>query len=213
MHESAMKRRFTTAAIPILLLGGALGFLLPEPAPTADPAMTRGSAPTVDPAPNGELSQTPEDVEAVRAYLLEAFERQKQLDMAFAAAMPDSAWRWAPNDDVRDFAKQIAHVTHDFFQPWREDGGPSADSTAYLNDRAVMIAQLEEGWDWAIERYGGMSAEDLAAVVPMFTGQRLPQWREATYWIEHAQWTRGSVVPYLRANGVTPPNIRFFTTG
>ncbi len=137
-----MKRRFTTAAIPILLLGGALGFLLPEPAPTADPAMTRGSAPTVDPAPNGELSQTPEDVEAVRAYLLEAFERQKQLDMAFAAAMPDSAWRWAPNDDVRDFAKQIAHVTHDFFQPWREDGGPSADSTAYLNDRAVMIAQL-----------------------------------------------------------------------
>lgn len=198
-----MKTRTTTTLTFVLLLaGGTLALLPGEEVPDVSP-----------PDPPEAAADHGQDIEAVRSYLLEAFHRQKELDLAYAGAMPDSAWRWAPNDDVRDFAEQIAHITHDFFQPWREDGGPSADSTAYLNDRAVMIAQLEEGWEWAIGRYRSMSAGDLAAVVPMFTGQRLPRWREATYWIEHAQWTRGSVVPYLRAHGVAPPNIRFFTTG
>jgi hypothetical protein len=156
-------------------------------------------------------SRPMQDVEVVRGYLLEAFERQKRLDAAYARAMPDSAWRWAPTADVRDFAQQMAHATHEFFSPWRDDGGPSVDSAAYLNDREAMVAELEDGWDWAIRRYRDMTAAELTEEVEFFTGQTLPQWRYGTYWIEHAMWTRGSVVPYLRMHGVEPPTISFFT--
>ena len=153
-----------------------------------------------------------EDVETARAYLLEAFQRHKALDLAYAEAMPDSAWRWAPTGGVRDYAQQLAHITHNFFTPWRGEDGPSADSTAYLNDRAIMVEQIEEGWDWAIAHIETMPAEEMVEEIEFFGGQVIPRWRAGTYWIEHAMWTRGSVVPYLRLQGVKPPPIGFFTT-
>lgn len=150
------------------------------------------------------------DVEAIRAYLVDALQRNRELDVAYVRAMPDSAWRWAPARGVRDFAQQMAHVTHDFFGPWRDDAGPSADSAAYLNDPDMMVIQIEEGYDWAIARFRDMSAEDLTEPRDFGLARPLPPWRAGAYWIEHAMWTRGSVVPYLRAQGVTPPQIRFF---
>jgi hypothetical protein len=186
-----MNRRLVDAA------GGALIVLL---------ALLLGSSGTnPDPGP-------PDDTEAIRAYLLEAFQRHKALDLAYAQAMPDSAWRWAPADGVRDYAQQIAHIAHDFFTPWRGEHGPSADSAAYLNDRSVMLEQIEEGWDWAIGNVEAMAAAELTEEIEFMGGQVIPRWRASTYWIEHAMWTRGSVVPYLRMNGVTPPPIGFFTT-
>ena len=172
------------AALALLVIG-AFGFSRPNPEPV-------------------------QDIETMRAYLLDAFQRHKEPDVAYVNAMPDSAWRWAPTEGVRDYAQQMAHVTHDFFTPWRGDTGPSADSASYLNDKAVMVAQIEEGYDWALAHFGAMSTEELSETVEIFGGRRLPQWRNGTYWVEHAMWTRGSVVPYLRAQGVRPPGIRFF---
>jgi len=161
---------------------------------------------------SGPDSPPPQDMEATRTYLLEAFQRHRELDVAYAQAMPDSAWRWAPADGVRDYAQQVAHITHDFFRPWRGEDGPTADSAAYLNDRTVMVEQIEEGWDWAIRYIETMPDEELGEEIEFFGGQVIPQWRAGTYWIEHAMWTRGSVVPYLRLHGVTPPSIGFFTS-
>jgi len=49
------------------------------------------------------------DIDVVRGYVMDALERFKTWDMDIALAIPDSALRWAPNPDVRDFAEQVEH--------------------------------------------------------------------------------------------------------
>jgi hypothetical protein len=41
-------------------------------------------------------------------------------------------------------------------------------------------------------------------------GQSTPLWRVMQYWLDHAMWTRASVIPYLRLNGVDPPQVTFW---
>ena len=53
------------------------------------------------------------DVESIRALLVTGFENNRAMDMDFVRAIPDSALRWAPNEDVRDFAEQIEHTALD----------------------------------------------------------------------------------------------------
>jgi uncharacterized damage-inducible protein DinB len=41
-------------------------------------------------------------------------------------------------------------------------------------------------------------------------GNTLSTWRIMIYWLDHALWTRGQLVPYLRMHGVAPPDVLFF---
>ena len=41
-------------------------------------------------------------------------------------------------------------------------------------------------------------------------GRPAPLWRIMQYWLDHAMWTRASVIPYLRLNGVAPPAVAFW---
>lgn len=150
------------------------------------------------------------DTQAIRAYLLQAFQRNLELDLAYLAAAPDSMLRWAPAEDVRDFTQQIAHTTHDFFRPWREGAPMAADTVRYLNDRDVLAQHLTDGYGWILEQIVGMTPSELTAPMSLDQMGEHPVWRVYTYWVEHAMWTRATTVPYLRINGVSPPRVRFF---
>jgi len=147
------------------------------------------------------------DLDRVRAYLVDGFERNRAMDPAYLDAAPDSMMRWAPTEGVRDFASQMAHTTHDFFAPWRSD--TAADSAIYLNDKAALAARLGEGYDRAIDRLRTMDDATLL-VEQEVLGRPAPLWRMMQYWLDHAMWTRTSVIPYLRLNGVAPPPVAFW---
>jgi hypothetical protein len=116
-------------------------------------------------SPSLSQAQLPEDAqtESIRRYLLQAFQRNMELDLTYLAAAPDSMLRWAPTVGVRDFSQQLTHTTHDFFRPWRDDAPPASDSTKYLNDRESLAANLTEGYGWIIQRIETMSTEELRA--------------------------------------------------
>lgn len=148
--------------------------------------------------------------EAMRTYLLEGFQRNLELDLAYLESAPDSMLRWAPTEGVRDFAEQIAHTTHDFFRPWREGAPEPADAARYLNDREVLAHHLRGGYGWVLERIEAMTTDDFNAVQSLGPMGEYSMWRVFVYWIEHAMWTRATTVSYLRMNGVVPPRVRFF---
>lgn len=159
-------------------------------------------------APSPARAQVDSTLESIRSVLTQRFERNREMDLAFLDAMPDSAWRWAPTPDVRDYAEQMAHTTHNFFAPWRDDFTPP-DTARLLNDRTLLRAELGAGYDWAIDRLRSLSHAQLLAEQPI--GQNTPPlWRVMMYWLDHALWTRGQLVPYLRIHGVDPPGVLFF---
>ncbi len=151
----------------------------------------------------------PREMETIRAYLIDAFERARAMDVEFAAAIPDSALRWAPNDEVRDFAEQIAHTANNFFigdAVFGESAPQLAEKDdALLNDRQALAASIGEAYDWILERLRAMPADDLAEEVDFF-GRPMTRWRVCTFALEHAWWTRGQMVPYFRAHGMAPPS-------
>ena len=154
-------------------------------------------------------AQRSSTVSEIRVHLLDGLRRNEAMDLAYLDAAPDSMLRWAPSPEVRDFAEQLVHTTHDFFRPWREGYVPP-DSAVLLNDRGVLARELRAGYAWARARVDGLSDDELLATVRIAAGITAPRWREVQYWLDHAMWTRASVIPYLRIHGVTPPPVDFW---
>lgn len=153
------------------------------------------------------------DIEAVRGYVMDALERSKTWDMSIALAIPDSALRWAPNPDVRDFAEQVEHGANNLFIAGSLFGGePPAfgDSEVILNDKQALSEAVGRAYDWLIEHLPELSDEAWAESVPFFGGQMMPRWRICVFALEHAMWTRGQLVPYFHAHGVPVPQQRLF---
>jgi hypothetical protein len=154
-------------------------------------------------------SGTTIDVEAIRAILLHGLEQHKQMDIEFTQAIPDSALRWKPTPEVRDFAQQIHHIAVDNanFVVWggiREMGPTLGDTAVYFNDKSELERVVVTSYDWVIETLRALPAEELLEETELF-GQRLQKWHVYLQALAHADWTRGQVVPYFRLNGMGPP--------
>ncbi len=149
----------------------------------------------------------------MQSYLINAFERAKAWDMSLAQAMPDSALRWAPSDDVRDYAEQIVHAANNLFiaqSVFGMEAPDIGDPEVLMNDKAALAGAVGTAYDWIVQQLQAMPAADLAAEAPFFGGRMMPKWRICLFALEHAMWTRGQLVPYLRAHGVTPPPQQLF---
>ena len=154
-------------------------------------------------------SGTTIDVEVLRAVLLHGLEQHKQMDIEFTQAIPDSALRWKPTPEVRDFAQQIEHIAVDNanFMVWggiRERLPTWGDTTMYLNDKAELERVVIASYDWVIETLRALPPEEMVEETELF-GQRLQKWHVYLQALAHADWTRGQVVPYFRLHGMGPP--------
>lgn len=152
--------------------------------------------------------------EDLRSALIGDFERHRQMDIAFARAIPDSALRWAPTEGVRDFAQQIEHITgaNTMFVAGAVLGtdAPSlGDPETYLNDKEALVRMVGEAYDYALQSLRELPAERFVADTELF-GQSLPRWRVYSLALAHADWTRGQLVPYFRLHGVDPPDWALF---
>lgn len=154
------------------------------------------------------------DIEEVRAMLIDGFEKARTMDLEFAMAIPDSAFRWAPTEGVRTFTEQVAHggLGNTLFMagPVLGEERPVAGDTAvYLNDRDALVEALNGAYDYVIEGVMELPAEEFLMETTLF-GQAMPKWRVLVQALTHGIWTRGQMVPYFRMNGLKPPRYRAF---
>lgn len=194
---------------------------LPAPAAGQQPEAEAAPSAAVGPgavagAPTaaGGVAARALDAEALRAVLVRGFEEHRAMDLEFVAAIPDSALRWAPTPGVRDFARQVEHVVTSnallLARAVLDRTPPSfGDSAAYLNDREALAGLVEASYDWVLEELRSLPAEELTEETELI-GRRVAKWNAVLFALQHADWTRGQLVPYFRLNGVEPPQWRFY---
>jgi len=154
------------------------------------------------------------DADSLKAVLIHGLEQHRRMDLEYARAMPDSALRWAPTPDVRDYAEQVHHIVIDnalfTARAIRGEEVPSfGDTAVYLNDAEELERVVEETYAYTLGTLREMPSEELLEGTELF-GEERAKWRVFQLALAHADWTRGQLVPYLRLNGVEPPDWRIY---
>lgn len=156
------------------------------------------------------LCTAPLAAQDMRAALMDDFERQRGNVLGMVDAMPESGLRSAPTEGVRDFAQQIEHVVQGnlgiigsgFDRPVGIDG---FDPEAYLNSKEELKRFVNAGYDEVAEVLGQMSDADMGGETGLFGQATVERWKLIQTAYEHAVWTLGATVPYLRLEGSAPP--------
>ena len=156
------------------------------------------------------LVAAPLSAQDIKSSLLNDFERQRGNVLGMVDAMPESGLRTAPTEGVRDFAQQIEHVVqgnvgivssgYD-----RPVDIPQMDPESYLNSKAELKNMVNAGFDLIAEMVGNMSDADMQAEATLFGQATVEKWVLIKTAYEHAVWTLGATVPYVRGQGGTPP--------
>lgn len=179
--------------VPGLLAATALSAQqLPPSAPTAPQTPTAAQVLTGMPA---------------RTVLLEDVERSRQNLLKYLDAAPDSMLGFRPMPGVRTFAGQIAHAAganpYIVGGAWKVQSRFRPDNTAERS-KAGLRTLVNGAYD-EMARLVREAPEAQLAARGTFANMTKPNWRWVGTALEHATWTLGQTVPYLRANGVTPP--------
>ena len=146
--------------------------------------------------------------------LLADFQRNRATVLAYIDAMPDSAADFRPTPGVRTFAGQFDHLvsTNLDVAAVALRGLKSApalgDSTAYLHNKAALKKYAEATYDYVLKALQQATPAQLKKPVAMYGQPPQPALRLAALSFEHSVWTLGQLVPYLRLNGVTPPEYK-----
>jgi hypothetical protein len=146
--------------------------------------------------------------------LLTDFQRNRTTVLAYIDAMPDSAVDFRPTPGVRTFAGQFDHIvsTNLDVAAIALRGLKSApalgDSTVYLHQKAALRKYAEATYDYLLKALQQASPAQLKKPVAMYGQPPQPALRLAALSYEHSVWTLGQTVPYLRLNGVTPPEYK-----
>ena len=149
---------------------------------------------------------------AVPADVMADWERNRTAVLAYIAAMPDSAMGYRPTPGVRTFAEQFDHIVSTNLDVAAValrglKAAPSlGDSAVYLHDKAALEKYAAATYDYFLAALGGATAAQLAKPVAIYGQPPQPALRLVCLSFEHSVWTLGQVVPYLRLNGVKPPD-------
>lgn len=144
-----------------------------------------------------------------RAAVLEDIERSRQNLIKFVAAAPDSMLTYRPTPGVRTYAEQIEHAAGSAaiiasMALKRPRPTLPGDTATYRRNKAALTAFVNASYDAFAALVRDASDDQLLADATFF-GSTKPAWRWVAGSLEHATWTLGQTIPYLRANGVKPP--------
>ena len=143
--------------------------------------------------------------------LLADWQRNRATVLAYIDAMPDSATGFRPTPGVRTFAQQFDHIVTTNLEVAAIalrglKAAPSlADSAVYLRDKVALRRYAASTYDYLLDALRKASPAQLRRPVAMYGQAPQPAIRLAALSFEHSVWTLGQLVPYLRLNGVTPP--------
>ncbi len=142
------------------------------------------------------------------------WQRNREAVLAYIEAMPDSALGFRPTSGVRTFAEQFDHIVTTNLEVAAialrgEKAAPAlADSSVYLHHKAALRRYAGATYDYLQKALQQAKPAQLNRRVVMYGQQPQPAIRLAALAFEHSVWTLGQVVPYLRLNGVKPPDYR-----
>jgi hypothetical protein len=142
--------------------------------------------------------------------LLDDWERQRTNMLAYIDAMPDSAMTFHPTPGVRDFAQQIQHAVSTDLEVAAtalrglKEAPFTLDSTQ-LHQKAALRDYTERAYAFLLDALKSSTPSQLLKQSSVYNlpPQSASRWLTLSY--EHAVWTLGQTIPYLRLNGVTPP--------
>jgi hypothetical protein len=142
--------------------------------------------------------------------LVDDWERQRSNMLAYIDAMPDSGMTFHPTPGVRDFAQQIVHAVSTNLEVAAmslrglKDAPFTLDSTQ-LHQKAALRDYTDRAYGFLLDALKAATPSQLLKQSSVYSlpAQSASRWLTLSY--EHAAWTLGQTVPYLRLNGVTPP--------
>ena len=142
--------------------------------------------------------------------LIAMVEVHKASVLRYIDAAPDSMLGFRPTKGVRTFAEQIEHAAgSDALIAHLAITGSAkvpalGDSAVYLHNKAALRTYAAAAMDHTIQMLRGLSDAAMTEEIVQF-GKKLPRYRALMELLDHFPWTLGQTVPYLRLNGVTPP--------
>lgn len=134
--------------------------------------------------------------------------QKKFVDLA--NAVPADKFGWKPSADTRSFAEVLMHVAGERYQilglmgakaPADFDGKTFEKSKA---DKAQVIAELNQTWDFTKQTISGMSNADFAKLLPKL-GPQANAGDVVYILVADAHEHLGQAITYARVNGVVPP--------
>lgn len=158
-------------------------------------------------SPHSLSAQAPE-----RARLVAAWVRDSTNVMSYLEAMPDSALEFQPTPGVRTFAQQFDHIVTTNFEVAAQTLGAGkpipelGDSAAYLHNKAALRGYAGATFDYVLSLLRKATPAQLARSTSVWKLPAKANWEWLQLTGEHTVWTLGQTVPYLRLNGVKPPD-------
>jgi uncharacterized damage-inducible protein DinB len=146
--------------------------------------------------------------------LLADFQRNRDAVLAYIDAMPDSATDYRPTPGVRTFAGQFDHIVTTNLEVAAvalrglKSAPALGDTATYLHNKAALRRYAAATYDYFLKSLRQAKPEQLQRQVAMYGQPPQPARRLAALSFEHSVWTLGQLVPYLRLNGVTPPEYK-----
>ena len=142
--------------------------------------------------------------------MIDDWERQRSNVLAYIDAMPDSAMAFHPTPGVRDFAQQIVHAVSTNLEVAAMSlrglkDAPFTLDTTQLHQKAALRDYTDRAYGFLLDALKSSTPSQLLKQSSVYNlpAQSASRWLTLSY--EHAVWTLGQTVPYLRLNGVTPP--------
>ena len=146
-----------------------------------------------------------------RAALIAIVENHKGAVLRYIEAAPDSMLGFRPTPGVRTFAEQIEHaagsdafIAHTAITGSAKGIPAMGDTAVYLHNKAALKTYAAAAMDHTIAMLRGLSDAAMDQNIVQFD-HKVTRGRALMELLDHFPWTLGQTVPYLRLNGVTPP--------
>lgn len=125
-----------------------------------------------------------------------------------AEKVPEDKYSFKPSPDVKSFAGEVGHAanTHYFFCA-RIKGEPNPNKEDYekVTDKAALVKALVASNDYCSALF--TTANDKWLLETVGEGaQAQPRGAVLSAHIAHSNETYGTMVPYMRMNGIVPPS-------
>jgi uncharacterized damage-inducible protein DinB len=146
--------------------------------------------------------------------MLADWQRNRTTVLAYIDAMPDSATGFRPTPGVRTFAQQFDHIVTTNLEVAAialhglKAAPAVGDSAVYLHDKAALRRYADTTYGYLLAALHQASPARLRRPVAMYDQPPQAAARLVQLSFEHSVWTLGQLVPYLRLNGVTPPEYK-----
>ena len=150
------------------------------------------------------------DLQSKKAQALLDLQAVNKKCVELAEALPADKLTWRPSTDARSFAEVFLHVAGERYGILSMMGAapPSGfkakEFEKSTTERAKIVEDLNQSWDFANKAISGMSNADFAKLLPKL-GPQANEGDVVYILVADAHEHLGQLIAYSRQNGIVPP--------